>query len=175
MQKIKHIPQYSYSDYENWKGDWELIDGYPFSMSPSATGRHQFVAANILCEIMNQLEKNPCLNNCFVYSELDWIIDKINVVRPDLTVVCGKKIEKFIEAPPVLIVEILSESSYYRDRIIKKELYEYNNVKYYLIADPKNKTVETFELIESKYQTTTKKEFVLNENRKIFLGFEGVW
>ncbi len=175
MQKIKHIPQYSYSDYENWKGDWELIDGYPFAMSPSATGKHQFVAAKILHKIMNKLEENPCYNNCFVYSELDWIIDTLNVVRPDIAVVCGKKVEKFIEAPPALIVEILSESSHYRDRIVKKELYEYNNVKYYLIADPESKTVETFELINNKYQTTTMKEFVLNENCKIFLGFEGIW
>jgi len=175
MQKIKHIPQYNYSDYENWKGDWELIDGFPFSMSPSATGKHQFVAANILYKIMNQLKESSCNKNCLVYFGLDWIIDKTNVVRPDIAVICGKKVEKFIEAPPVLIVEILSESSYYRDRIIKKELYEFNNVKYYLIADPKNKTVETFELIDSKYQTTNKKEFVLNENCKIFLDFEGVW
>lgn len=175
MQKIKHIPQYSYSDYAMWEGDWELIDGYPFAMSPSATGKHQFVVARILNKVMNQLDEKPCLNNCFVYSELDWIIDKTNVVRPDLAIVCGKRVEKFIETPPVLIVEIISESSKYRDRIVKKELYEFNKIKYYLIADPDNKSIETFELIYGKYQTTTLREFVLSESCKLLFDSKGIW
>ncbi len=54
MLKIKHIPQYTYSDYKLWKGDWELIEGYPYAMGPSATGKHQFVSAKILNQIMNQ-------------------------------------------------------------------------------------------------------------------------
>ncbi len=175
MLKIKHIPQYTYNDYENWEGDWELIDGYPFAMSPSATGKHQLVAGEMLFQIKQDLNKSNCTNNCFIYSELDWIIDIRNVVRPDLAVVCEKKVEKFIEEPPALIVEIISETSAYRDRIIKKELYEFNNVKYYFIADPESKTVETFELINGKYETTAKKKFVLNENCKTSLVFEGIW
>jgi hypothetical protein len=47
LQKITHIPQYSYSDYEKRDGNWERIDGYPFAISPSATGKHQFVAGEI--------------------------------------------------------------------------------------------------------------------------------
>ena len=175
MLNIKHIPQYTYYDYKNWKGDWELIDGYPFARSPSATGKHQFIAGEMLFQIMNELNKGNCINNCFIYSELDWIIDTGNVVRPDLAVVCGKKVEKFIEEPPMLIIEILSETSAYRDRIVKKELYEFNKVKYYLIADPESKTVEIFELINGKYKTNTINEFVLNKNCKISLTFEGIW
>ena len=72
-------------------------------------------------------------------------------------------------------MEIISETSAYRDRIVKKELYEFYKVKYYLIADPESKTVETFELINGKYETTAKKEFVLNKNCKISLVFESIW
>ena len=25
---------YTYEDYRQWKGDWELIDGVPFAMAP---------------------------------------------------------------------------------------------------------------------------------------------
>jgi len=175
MQTIKHIPQYSYNDYENWKGDWELIDGYPFSMNPSASGKHQFVSAQLQFKIMNQLKGNQRGNNCFIYSTLDWIIDSVNVVRPDLAVVCGKRVEKFIENSPILIVEIISESSSYRDRIVKKQLYENNNVKYYLMADPKSKTIETFELIDGRYNAITSKEFVLNEKCKLSLDFDSIW
>ena len=175
MQRIKYIPQYSYSDYENWKGDWELIDGYPFAMSPSATGKHQFVAGELLLQLKQEIKKGLCTNKCFVYSELDWIIDSVNVVRPDIAVVCGKKVEKFIENPPILIVEIISESSSYRDRIVKKELYEYNKVKFYLMAEPKSKTIEVFELIDGQYQTITRNEFVLNEKCKLSLDFDSIW
>ena len=36
-------------------------------------------------QISNQLEN---CSLCFVYPELDWIIDEHTVVRPDLMVVC---------------------------------------------------------------------------------------
>jgi Uma2 family endonuclease len=175
MPTIKHIPQYSYRDYENWEGDWELIDGYPFARNPSSTGTHQSVSGQLLFMLMNCFVKPPYCNECYVYSALDWIIDSVNVVRPDLAVVCGKRVEKFIENPPMLIVEIISESSSYRDRIVKKQLYENNNVKYYLMADPKSQTIETFELIDGRYNAITSNEFVLNEKCKLDLDFAGIW
>jgi len=175
MLKIKHIPQYTYSDYKLWKGDWELIEGYPYAMSPSATGKHQYVSAKILNQIMNQLEGSPCSNNCFVYSELDWIINNRNVVRPDLAVVCGERVEKFIENPPILIVEVLSEATTYRDRIVKKELYEINKVKYYLIADPENKAIEVFELAGNKYKLVAKNEFAIEGSCFISFNFNIIW
>jgi len=30
---VKLLPHYTYSDYENWEGQWELIDGIPYAMS----------------------------------------------------------------------------------------------------------------------------------------------
>jgi hypothetical protein len=35
------VPRYTYSDYQQWKEDWELISGYPYSLLPSATIKHQ--------------------------------------------------------------------------------------------------------------------------------------
>jgi len=26
--------KYTYEDYKRWKGDWELIEGFPFAMAP---------------------------------------------------------------------------------------------------------------------------------------------
>lgn len=175
MLKIKHIPQYTYSDYKLWKGDWELIEGYPYAMSPSAFGEHQHIAGELFFQIKDQLKKNICKNNCFVYSELDWIVDNRNVVRPDLAVVCGERVEKFIENPPILIVEVLSESTTYRDRIVKKELYEINKVKYYLIADTENKAIEVFELVGNKYKLVVKNEFAMEGSCFISFNFNIIW
>ena len=175
MLKVKHIPHYTYEDYKIWKGDWELIEGLHFAMSPCATGKHQFISVKLSNQIMSQLEAVKCINNSFVYTDLDWIIDNDTVVRPDIAVMCGNKVDEFIITPPVLIVEIISKSSVYRDRIVKKELYELNKVKYYLIADPDTKTIEMFELIDDKYMNFTKSEFTLNESCKIVLNFSGIW
>ena len=30
----RFIPHYTYEDYKQWKGNWELIDGTPFAMFP---------------------------------------------------------------------------------------------------------------------------------------------
>jgi hypothetical protein len=32
------LPNYNYSDYSKWPGDWELIYGFPYAMSPSPKG-----------------------------------------------------------------------------------------------------------------------------------------
>jgi hypothetical protein len=31
---VKILPHYTYHDYENWEGRWELIDGIPYAMQP---------------------------------------------------------------------------------------------------------------------------------------------
>jgi hypothetical protein len=40
MQSKYDFPRYTYNDYKNWKEDWELIDGYPINLLPSATMSH---------------------------------------------------------------------------------------------------------------------------------------
>jgi Uma2 family endonuclease len=175
MLKVTHIPRYTYDDYKFWKDDWELIDGYPFSMSPSAIGKHQFTMMKLVKQIINPLDESPCSEKCFVYTDVDWIINENTVVRPDISIVCGKRVEGFIEAPPILIVEILSESSAYRDRVVRKELYESNKVRYYLIADPDTKSVECFELINSEYKLKESNDFALNELCTIPLDYSIIW
>jgi len=41
--KVKHIAHYNYQDYKNLEDNWELIDGIPFAMSPSAKILHQHI------------------------------------------------------------------------------------------------------------------------------------
>lgn len=175
MQKVTHIPRYTYSDYEKWKDDWELIDGYPYSMSPSATGIHQTVIGELLVQIKKGLNILPCRNQGFVYTKLDWIIDDQNVVRPDIAVVCGERVTDFIRTAPVLIIEILSESSAYCGNIIKKELYENHGVRFYLIVNPKTKTVAAFQLENHAYTSYEGYTFTLSDTCSITFDFSAVW
>ncbi len=42
------LETYTYNDYKNGEGDWELIYGHPFVLSPSPVGKHQFIMMNNL-------------------------------------------------------------------------------------------------------------------------------
>lgn len=90
-------------------------------------------------------------------------------MRPDISIVCSHlDPESHITKPPVLIVEILSESTHLKDRNTKFNLYEFCGVKYYLMADPDNQSAEIYELIDNKYkQIFAPFHFSLAENNTI--------
>jgi len=141
------LETYTYDDYKNWEGDWELIYGYPVpwnnekNMSPSPLIDHQRVEGNLSFEFTKSISK---CSQCEVVFELDWIVDNDTTVRPDISVVCDV-IEDYITKPPQIIVEVISKSTKQKDEETKKELYEYEKVPYYLIAYPKEKKVSIFE------------------------------
>ncbi|CAN5393972.1 Uma2 family endonuclease [soil metagenome] len=157
------IPRYTYSDYERWEGDWELIGGYPYAMSPAPFSKHQLVSGAIYLELSMALRAKKASCNCKSYYGIDWIISDETIVRPDICVVCTPvDLNSHIKVPPVLIVEIFSSSTRLKDRNIKFKLYQECGVKYYPMADPDLKKIETFELIDNIYKETPgKTEFNL--------------
>ena len=159
--KIFKPEQYSYNDYKLWEGNWELINGYPYAMSPSPKRSHQNFSGKFSRQLGNILEREKLTCNCEVYYELDWIITDNTVVRPDCMVVCGNFTEDFLTFPPQLILEISSHATRLRDRNTKYNLYEMYGVKYYIITDCDKKTIEIFELIDNKYKQTDTKQFNL--------------
>ena len=43
----KYLPNYTYADYCQWEGQWELIEGIPYAMSPLPIIIHQIVNGNL--------------------------------------------------------------------------------------------------------------------------------
>lgn len=147
-----YIPTYTVNDWKLWKGDWELIKGNPVPINPPLN-KHQLLAGDLLTYFNIALRKNKPLCNCRVLYEQDWIIDETNVVRPDILIACGNiDPNSHITKPPVLIVEIFSNSTQLKDRNTKFNLYEFCGVKYYLMADPDTNSVEVYELTDNKYK-----------------------
>lgn len=167
-------PRYTYNDYKNWKEDWELVNGYPYQMSPSPVPKHNLAIINFIYQGKYSLNKNNNCN-CLLFSELDWKINEETVVRPDMMIVCGSVNDEYLEFPPVLVVEIISPTSIKRDRVIKFELYREQGVRYYLLADYLKKTVEVYELIDNFYKQTNTNTFQLDKNCKIDFDFEDIW
>ncbi len=144
---VRYIPRYTYEDYKQWEGDWELIDGVPIAMAPSPVSEHQLLMVEIAKELSQALEE---CGECYVLVEEDWIVDSETVVRPDISVVCGK-LDEFIRQAPHIIVEIVSPSSAFKDERVKFELYEEEKVQYYILVYPKECRARIFYLKDAKY------------------------
>jgi len=172
---VEWLPQYTYTDYESWEGDWELIYGLPYAMSPSAKRTHQEVGRKFMRLFEDALVGKRSNCDCNIYYELDWIIDDNTVVCPDVMIVCGKFEEDFLGFPPTLIVEIASAKTRLKDRNIKFKLYESNGVKFYFIADPDKKNVELFMLKDNRYQEITTTSFQLTPTCNIELDLNQLW
>lgn len=168
------FPRYTYNDYKNWKEDWELVNGYPLQMLPSASHKHSNVQGNLIYQSKLSLINNENCN-CSVFPELDWKINDDTVVRPDIMVVCGNPKNDFLEMPPVLIIEILSPSNTKTDRVIKFQLYQENGVQFYLMVDPLKEKVEVFELIDNKYKQVEKQKFQIDRNCEIDFDYAKLW
>lgn len=172
--KIFTPERYTYKDYKLWEGDWELINGYPFTMSPSPTRKHQSFGTNFMNAVKIQLAKNKeC--NCQVYSKLDWIIRDDTVVRPDVMIVCEKFETDFLTFPPFLILEIISSNSRMRDRNTKFTLYEMCGVNNYLVADTDKESVEVYRLTNNKYQEEQTNLFKLTDNCSVEIDYNSLW
>lgn len=173
----KYRPQFTYTDYLQWEGRWELIDGMPYAMSPSPVKRHQVIAGN-LHYIFKKILAESCAY-CQVIMQLDWKVNEKTVVQPDLMIVCNDFTTPFLEFPPSLVVEILSPSTSYKDRHEKYELYQEQRVKYYLIIDPDFNKMEIYEFAETGYHpvaiTPISFDFILEEKCIISVPFDTVF
>ena len=116
---------------------------------------------------------------CKAYPPLDWKIEEDTIVQPDLLIVCNKIEKKFLDFPPVLIVEILSPSTASKDRGEKMELYQSQKVKYYLIVDPQFKKLEIYEYINTQYEPVSVNPemylFTLHDNCTADVNLLDIW
>jgi|AACY02.2.fsa_nt_gi Uncharacterized protein conserved in cyanobacteria len=135
-----YVPRYTLADYQQWPGDWQMIDGVAIAMTPSPFGPHERVVSRLSRTIGNQLEQ--CGVGCEVYTNLDWIISDDTVVRPDLMVVCGAQPERHLQQRPAMVVEVLSEATRGQNLMVKRALYREQNVPHYLIIDTEARTIE---------------------------------
>ncbi|MEZ6058760.1 MAG: Uma2 family endonuclease [Planctomycetaceae bacterium] len=140
------VPRYTVEDYQLWEGDWELWDGIAVAMTPSPFGRHAKLLAQLARTLGNAIEAAQC--SATVLVELDWLVSRTTVLRPDLTVVCGDAPERHVEEPPALVAEILSATTRERDLSMKKEIYRQQAVSWYLIVDPDASTIAAYRLNE---------------------------
>jgi Uma2 family endonuclease len=117
-------------------------------MSPQPTPKHQYIAANLTYAFIDNLKK---CKRCKVYQPIDFKISEDTIIQPDMLVVCKPITKKFLDFPPVLVAEILSPSTALKDRHTKFEIYQSQNIPYFIIISPDNEEAEIYEMNKSEY------------------------
>lgn len=149
MSRLEDLPHYTYDNYVQWEGRWELIYGVPHAMSPAPSVTHQAISQHIASQLAQALE------NYQEYSALlpvDWKVDEETTVQPDNLVVCGELGKTtYLSKTPVLIFEVISESTAHKDRTTKFKIYEQEGVRYYVIVDPKENIAKIYRLQDGGY------------------------
>jgi len=146
-------------------------------MAPSLFGPHQAMMGEVLFQLRQAFQS--CTNPCYVYPETDYVIDEFNVFRPDIAVVC-RKVTRHIEAAPLMIVEILSESTALIDTTVKFQTYEKEGVKHYMMIDYARRRVKLYGLQTNGYmlaadKKTGKFEVALDEGCRIVFDIDAWW
>lgn len=146
---LEDLPRYTYDDYVQWEGRWELIYGVPHAMTPSPSITHQTISQHIASQLERALEN---CQECHALLPVDWKIDEETTVQPDNLVVCGE-LDKtaYLSKTPTLIFEILSKSSAHKDRTTKFKLYEQEGVRHYVIVDPNESIAKVYRLQDGHY------------------------
>ncbi|MCF6205914.1 MAG: Uma2 family endonuclease [Sulfurovum sp.] len=146
---VAEILHYTYDDYINWEGEWELIDGIPVSMAPAPVRIHQRIAGEIFLGLTQSLD-DDC-NLCEVLYEVDWKVHEETVLRPDIVLSCDDENEAYLAKAPKIIAEVISPSTAKKDETVKFDIYEAEGVQYYILVYPNDLKAKVYSLKEGRY------------------------
>lgn len=131
----------------------ELIDG-ELEVTPPPILVHQIVSKNIFRQIDHHVEVGN-LGSAF-YAPVDVRLTPDNVLVPDILFISHDRRHimggKTVDAPPGLVVEILSPGTRRRDLEVKRDLYARFGVQEYWIVDPEARTVVVLTLLGKQYE-----------------------
>ena len=112
-------------DFPETSGRVEIVDG-ELIVSPTPATRHQAVCTTLGIEL-GLFVRNDDLGT-FFSSPIHVILNEHVHYEPDLSFVAKGRssiiTEKYLEGPPDLIVEVISESNRTHDTVVKYEDYE---------------------------------------------------
>jgi len=131
----------------------EILDGTVVK-DPTPSSRHQIASFRLQRILAEYFEARDPLGVVFG-APMAVTLSEVDVVQPDLFYVPGSRLgiieENCINGAPELVVEILSPSSYRRDRLVKLEAYQRAGVPHYWLLDPNERTLEVFALSGDRY------------------------
>ena len=149
MEEALKLENYTYQDYcDIEKGTAEerveLILGKIYMMA-GASALHQDAVLNLGYILKNiSKSKKKCIPRVAPFDLKLKVDEEINVVQPDVMLFCENEV-------PCAVFEVLSPSTAYKDKTVKKELYERSGIREYFLVNVEFKIVEKFMIESSKY------------------------
>lgn len=147
---VASLLHYTYADYVQWEGEWELIEGLAVSMAPAPMRIHQNIATELLFALKSTLDEESC-PECMLSYENNWKVSDETVLRPDIVLVCDDEHEAYLTKAPKIIVEILSPSTAKKDETVKFDIYEAEGVQYYILVYPDDLKAKVYSLKDGRY------------------------
>ncbi len=150
VRKEEYLPHYTYEDYKEWEGKWELLFGTAYAMAPAPMIEHQTISGKIHWSLMQMLFK---CKECQALLPVDWKIAEDTIVQPDNLVICDKSELKkaYLSKTPKIIFEVISPSTAKKDEHLKFTLYESEGVEYYILVYPKEQLAKVYKLHDGRY------------------------
>jgi len=148
VEEALKLKNYTYQDYldidQSTSERVELVFGDIYMMA-GASALHQDIVLGIAFVLKNiTKEKEKCLPRVAPFDLKLEVESQINIVQPDVMLFCDNEL-------PCAVFEVLSPSTAYRDKTVKKELYEKSGIREYFLINSDFKLVEKFMLIDGKY------------------------
>ncbi len=144
----------TYEDYLRLNDDkrYELINGRLEEM-PAPSFEHQVISRDLEFLFWKYVREGGI--GQVIDAPFDVILSETVVVQPDIVFISSDNLKNIkngrLFGPPDLVVEIVSPTSYVRDRYDKFALYERYGVKEYWIVYPELKAIEVWCLKDGKY------------------------
>ena len=133
---------------------YELLEGELVKKKAPAP-RHQLILAELYDQVKAFVRQQPQPGKV-LFAPVDVFLDDTSAPQPDLVYVAPDKMGLItndgVMGAPTLVVEIISPSSIYRDRVTKKALYERFGVQEYWLVDPADNFIEIYTLTDGQYK-----------------------
>ena len=172
--KVLDKRTWTYDDYLKLNDDkrYEIIKGRLVEMA-GASFEHQDVLTIILMKMREFCDRNNL--GKVIPSPFDVVLNDENVVQPDIVFISNEKlhlIKNSLFGVPDLVVEVVSDSSEKKDKIIKKKLYEKFRVKEYWIVEPNKKKIRVYVIKNNRYSLYCSSRIKEKIRSKVLEGFE---
>ncbi len=140
--------------------------------SPALHPNHQRIVGRFY-KSLDQFVGKRGLGEVLV-SPVDVVLTQKRVVQPDVLFISKARlgiVKNYVDGAPDLAMEVISETSWQRDRIEKKALYEQCGLPEYWIIDPDSETIEVFALTKGVYQLHSRAVGAQSAKSKLLAGF----
>ena len=122
---------------------YELVDG-ELLVTPAPSMPHQVVVGNLYAALAHYLKPRPDAIVLASPADISWDHEKL--VQPDLFVIPASEVSKSRKTVRTLLLaaEVVSPSSARGDRLVKRRLYQRQQVATYWLVDPDARLVEVW-------------------------------